>query len=163
MHVAIGQTPEPKISHGAQRPIFRQPLALLLALLLTSATFADHRIPLTIGTAEDLALENEPGGEAIQAKASALREQAVAAGKLPDPTLRIGLANFPIEDGGFSTEGMTQAQLGIRQVIPRGKARELRSERLLYLADNADAGSEARSRAVLEAARSEWLEYYYWQ
>ena len=87
----------------------------------------------------------------------------VAAGQLPSPTLRIGVLNFPISSGGFSTEAMTQAQLGIRQVFTRSKSRRLGSERLRAMADERERSAEARSRDVLMATRVAWLEAYYWR
>ena len=99
--------------------------ALVVGALVTLQAHA--RVPLTLAEAEDLALVAEPGRVALLAESDALEEQAVAAGQLPDPTLRLGLANFPISSGGFSTEGMTQAQLAIRQAFTRGVTRRART------------------------------------
>jgi outer membrane protein TolC len=75
-----------------------------------------------------------------------MKEQAVAVGALPDPTMRVGLANFPIESGGFSTEGMTQAQFGIRQAFPRG--RSLGTEQMHERAEAFSQSADARRRDV---------------
>ena len=122
-----------------------------LALLLpwTSSAMAQQRVPLTIAEAEDLALTDEPGRGALLAQAEAMTEQAVAAGALPDPTMRVGLANYPIESGGFSTEGMTQAQLGIRQAFPRG--RSLGTEQMQARAEVFSRSAEARRRDVVQS------------
>jgi outer membrane protein TolC len=122
---------------------------------------AQQRVPLTIAEAGDLALAGEPGSAALVARANALEEQAVAAAQLPDPVMRIGLANFPLNGGGFSTEGMTQAQLGIRQVFPR--ARSPLADRLQDQAEALAFDAEARQRDVLAAVRYAWLETYYAQ
>ena len=134
---------------------------LVASTLLTMQAHA--RVPLTLAEAEDLALAAEPGQRALLAESDALQEQSVAAGQLPDPTLRIGLINFPISDGSFSTEGMTQAQLGFRQEFTRGRTRALRTARLRSLADEKTASAAARERNVLDATRTAWLEAYYWQ
>ena len=69
----------------------RMPLILFVATALFSvATQAQHTIPLTLAEAEDLALGDEPGYAALRARADALDEYAVAAGQLPDPTMRVG-------------------------------------------------------------------------
>ncbi len=138
-------------------------VALMMGALLTAHAEAKQRAPLTLAEAEDLALANEPGQAALLARASALEEQAVAAGQLPDPMLRVGLANFPISGGSFSTEGMTQAQLGIRQVFPRTRTRSLSMARLQSVATEFDESARARARDVMTATRSAWLEAYYWQ
>ena len=124
----------------------------------TPTAFAQQRVPLTIAEAEDLAIAAEPGLDALLARAAALEERAVAAGQLPDPMLRVGLANYPIESGGFSTEGMTQAQLGVRQSFPR--AREHSAAEKRAMGEAFDHGADARRREVLSAVRKAWLDVY---
>lgn len=138
-------------------------ISFVLILGTMFALNAHARVPLTLAEAEDLAVADEPGLLALRARSDAFAEEAIAAGQLPDPRLRVGLANFPIEGGGFSTEGMTQAQLGIHQEFPRARSRALRTERLRSMANEQSENASARSRAVLAAARQAWLETYYWQ
>ncbi len=135
-------------------------LVVLLALWATPSP-ADSRVPLTLAEAEDLALRAEPGREALDARADALREQARVAGELPDPSLRLGLNNFPVGSGGFSTEGMTQASIGLRQAFPAGRSREFSAERFESLARGAGENAAARDRDVREAVREAWLELYF--
>ena len=122
---------------------------------------AQQRLPLTIAEAGDLALSGEPGAAALLDSAEALQERAVAAGQLPDPMMRVGLANFPVSGGGFSTEGMTQAQLGFRQAFPR--ARSLESDQFESQARALTFNADARKRDVLQATRHAWLDTYYAQ
>lgn len=165
MFSPIGQLPGKKTIHSARArvPISRAAAFLATCLLISSVASADQRVPLTIAEAEDLALRDEPGFLALQASASALEEQSIAAGALPDPTLRLGLSNFPVSGGGFSTEGMTQIQLGIRQSFPRSRQRAKSTAQYRALADVQSSSADARSRDVLEATRSAWLESYYWR
>ena len=137
---------------------------MLMALLpWSSHAIAQQRVPLTLAEAEDIAVAGEPGHEALLARSAAFQEQAVAAGQLPDPVLRVGLENYPVDGSGFSAEGMTQAKLGIRQAFPRGRVRELGSEQMLARADAFDSSADARLREVLAAVRSSWLKAYYSQ
>ncbi len=76
--------------------------------------------------------------------------------------LRIGLNNFPIESGGFRTEGMTNAAIGLRQVFPAGKTRSFSARQFDFLAAEMNENAEARSRNVLTAVRNSWLDFYYW-
>jgi outer membrane protein TolC len=138
-------------------------LAWLALVLIISGAAAGQSIPLTLAEAERLALEFEPGQAALIARAEALDAESVAAGQLPDPTMRIGLANYPLESGGFSTEGMTQAQLGFRQAFPPGNTREASTRRFQSLALEMRESADGRSRDVLAAVRQAWLETYYWQ
>jgi outer membrane protein TolC len=123
---------------------------------------AQQRIPLTLGEAERLALEQEPGLLALRERALALSEESVAARQLPDPQLRVALANYPIESGGFSTEGMTQAQIGYRQAFLPGDFRESATRRYESLANSATESAAARERMVRMQTRQAWLELYYW-
>lgn len=163
MFLLCGRLPESKYVRLERWRSFHCHAVLVAGILFAPLATAQRDVPLTLTEAEDIASANEPGQAALLARASALDEQAVAAGQLPDPTLRVGLGNFPIERGGFSTEGMTQAQVGIRQVFTRGRARALGSERLQAMAEERTRSAEARSRNVLTATRVAWLETYYWQ
>lgn len=160
-----GPWPETRYIRSAltRRNVFHPALTGFVLLLFTVAAGAAQRVPLTLAEAEDLALKNEPGQLAMQARAEALEELSVAAGELPDPTLRVGLANFPVSSGGFTTEAMTQAQLGIRQAFPRRKSRLLSKSRFRSLAKAQYDGAGARSLEVLTATRIAWLETFYWQ
>ena len=144
----------------------RKPGLVFLFMVLmpwTNAVVAAQRAPLTIAEAEDIALAGEPRQLALLAQGDALEDEAIAAGQLPDPTLRLGLANYPVSSGDFSTEGMTQLQVGLRQQLPRGRTRELRTARLQWMAAQMDASAAARAREVLTRTRANWLEAYYWQ
>ena len=142
-------------------PVYIALLAFTAAVLWTPFAMAQQRVPLTIAEAEDIARGGEPGQRALIAQAEARQEQAVAAGSLPDPVLRVGLANYPINGGSFSTEGMTQAQLGLRQSFPRARAQG--TARFRAEAEAFSRGADARGRDVLSAVRIAWLETYYSQ
>ncbi len=135
----------------------------LSLILAAAATGGAHAVPLDIGEAGRLALGDEPGAAGFEARAQALRDEALAAGELPDPTVRVGLMNFPIEAGGFSTEGMTQVLVGVRQPLPTAAGRTARAERTDARADEAAHRATVRRREVLRDARIAWLDAYRWQ
>jgi outer membrane protein TolC len=118
---------------------------------------------LTLGDAERLALEAEPGRAALESRAEAAEHRAAAADALPMPRLRVGLNNYPIQSGDFSTEGMTNASLGIRQTFPPGDSRRLEAEHLAWQATALSESVDLRTRAVQRAAREAWLSVHYWQ
>ena len=138
-------------------------IASVAVLSWSPIAVAQHHTPLTLAEAEDLALENEPGMAALGARADALEERSVSAAALPEPTLRFGINNFPIESGGFSTEGMTNAAVGLRQSFPPGDSRRLGQLRFASQADGMAQAEAARGREVLSAARQAWLDAHYWQ
>ena len=148
---------------NCDRPWSRQLFLIVVSVLIALNAGAQQRIPLTLAAAEDLALDNEPGQAGLLARAHAMEEESIAAGQLPDPTLRMGLANFPLQSGGFSTEGMTQAQLGIRQTFPPGQSRAASTRQFQSLAVEMRESADGRGRDVLTAVRQAWLEVYYWQ
>lgn len=144
--------------------LWRVPLLVCsIFVLFSSRVDAQEALPLTLADAVALALDREPGEAAYRARAESLAEQAIVAGQLPDPTLRLGLANFPIESGGFATEGMTQGQLGIRQSFPPGKTRSLSTRQFQSLSQEMNRTADARTRDVLTAVRSAWLDAFYWE
>lgn len=143
-------------------PIIRTLAAILLSAPLSSPVYAQRDNPLTVTEAEDLALAAEPGEQSLRARAAALEEQAVVAGHLPDPVLRLALNNYPIQSGGFSTEGMTNAMAGFRQEFPAGQTRDIGTRQFDALATDMNRQADARGRDVLTATRVSWLELYYW-
>lgn len=158
--------PSAHINNNTRLRVARMPvwysIVLAGALLMSLPALAQQALPLTLGEAEERALDQEPGQEAFRAQADALEEQSVAVGQLPDPKLRMGLANFPVESGGFTTEGMTQGQLGIRQTFPPGKTRAVSTRQFQSLAAEMSENADARGRDVLTSVRNAWLETYYW-
>ncbi|MGB5720921.1 MAG: TolC family protein [Woeseiaceae bacterium] len=162
MFSLCGRLPEINNVRAAKRRSHRMIAVLMTCVLVASNVEAQHRVPLTLAEAEDLALAAEPGQQAMQAKAAALDARAVLAGELPDPMLRVGLNNFPIESGGFRTEGMTNAAIGLRQVFPAGKTRSFSARQFDFLAAEMNENAEARGRNVLTAVLNSWLDFYYW-
>lgn len=162
MYVSNGRVPEHNLSRRAGCPARISILLSLLAVPVVASANNVADIPLSIAEAESIALQEEPGFLALQAESEAMGERAIAAGQLPDPALRIGLANYPIESGGFSTEGMTQAQLGFRQHFPRKDVRTSLTDQYEHLAADRAATAKARHREVLAATRKAWLDNFYW-
>ena len=163
MFMNCGRSPELNIARhavGRSRIIF---LLLVTGVLLAFNAEAQQEVVLTLAEAEDLALAAEPGQQAMQAKAAALEARAVVAGELPDPMLRLGINNFPVESGGFRTEGMTSAAIGLRQAFPAGKTRVVSARQFDLLAAEMNENADARGRNVVTTVRGAWLDLYYWE
>jgi outer membrane protein TolC len=135
----------------------------MLAPLLLAVAHAQPAEPLTLLETENLALAAEPGQQALQAGAAALAARAEIAAQLPDPTLKLGLNNYPLQSGGFSTEAMTSAGVGVRQAFPAGKTRTISARQFDLLAGAMNANADARGRDVLTAVRKAWLDVYRWE
>lgn len=153
------------------KPCARRTVAPLLTIIIFASALlawasplrAETSAALTLDEAEQLALSAEPGQAVIRAEAEALAAEAEVSGALPNPALRIGLNNYPIQSGDFSTEGMTNAGVTLRQSFPAGRSREYGRTRLNSLASAAVRRSDARGRQVREATRATWYTVYYWQ
>ncbi len=116
--------------------------------------------PLTLQAAMAAAVDRSMALPAQSAAARAARERAVAAGQRPDPVLRLGLDNVPIEGGTehiLTREPTTARSIGIVQALPDLAKRQARSRRFEQDAQVA----EARRRAALALLRREtalaWL------
>jgi len=101
--------------------------AILAAALLPLAA---QSASLSLASALDLAVQRSEAARAGRAGQLSAAEAARAAGRLPDPTLTVGVDNLPVTGPDrFSTtrESMTMKRIGISQEwLPRGK-REARS------------------------------------
>lgn len=139
----------------------RFPSILAAATLLAGAAQA---APLTFGQALALADQTAPSLAARSADIDAARAQAVAAGRLPDPRLRLGLDNFPISGppaGSFSEESMTMATVGVMQDVPSGAKRSADRRRAAADVSAAEAARRLEARRVRLGAALAWIDLYY--
>lgn len=133
----------------------------IILALLGLAGMPVHGADLTLAEAERLALQAEPGAQAAEARATAHRERAVSAGELPDPQVRMGVMNLPVDTFSFTQENMTQTQLGVRQAFPSAGSREASSRRFQAQARSQGEQAEARRRQVRLRVREAWLDVRY--
>ena len=133
--------------------------AVLMALLiwLPGTASAD----LDIAEAVSLALTDDPVVAASQARAQALRDSAVADGQLPDPQLKTGIYNLPVDDFDVSREPSTQFRLGLVQEFPRGDSRHYKKKQTEWMASAEQANTEAARRQLVRDVRKGFLELYY--
>ncbi|HHC71650.1 MAG TPA: TolC family protein [Thiotrichales bacterium] len=134
----------------------------LLLLLAAGTTQAATPAPLTLDEAERLAVEQDALSERSARLAEAFEEEAVADEQLPDPRLKLGLANFPTDTFSFTQEPMTQLVVGVQQRFPRGESRRIRGERRQVQAAEQRARLAERRRKVRQETRKAWWELVYW-
>jgi len=139
-------------------------LAPLLALCAQAGVARAQGHPLTLAQAQRLAVERSLQLVAGTATIQSAREMAVAAAQHPDPVLRLGIENLPVEGSDrFSTtrDFMTMRRVGVMQEFTRADKRQLRGERY---AREADKGEAERSAVLADIQRDTalaWLERYY--
>jgi outer membrane protein TolC len=139
--------------------LVRQIIALALSLLAAGHVLADTT--LTLATVEQLALADDPAVRALASRTQALQEAAVADGQLPDPKLRTGLFNLPLDDFDVSREPMTQLNVGLEQAFPRGDTLRYKRQQGEWMASAGQARTEVEQRKLLRDVRSHFLELYY--
>jgi outer membrane protein TolC len=136
--------------------------AAVVGAVMMAAAFPAGAQELTLAEAERLALRDDPVMAGLEARALALDEQSVADGQLPDPMLKLGVMNLPVDGFDFTQEAMTQAQIGLRQTFPRGDTLALRTERGGALAGAERARQRDEARKIVRATRLRWLDAFYW-
>ena len=101
---------------------------------------------------------------AQDAAAAASREMAVAAGQLPDPTLKAGINNLPVNGAdrfSLTRDFMTMRSVGVMQEITRGEKRRARSARFDREAEAAEAGRAVALVALRRDTAKAWLERHF--
>lgn len=84
---------------------------------------------LTLEQAIDQALESDPWLAASSQKQASMQAMSQGASAMPDPRFNIGLMNLPTDTFDYGQEAMTQLQVGVSQMIPRGDSLQLQSQR----------------------------------
>ena len=132
---------------------------LLLFFLIPVTTTVEADLGLT--EALRLALADDPVIAASQARAQALRDNAVADGQLPDPKLKTGIWNLPVDDFDINREPTTQWRLGLEQAFPRGDTLLYKQKQSEWIANSEQANTEAAQRMLVRDVRKNFLELYY--
>ncbi|MEN8108976.1 MAG: TolC family protein [Pseudomonadota bacterium] len=136
-------------------------VALVLTFVMLAAVASNARSALTLTEAERIALADDPAIGALQARSQALQDAAVAEGQLPDPKLRTGVYNLPLDTFEFDKEPTTQWRLGIVQSFPRGKSLQYKKRETEWMATAEQAKAEAGARKIIRDVRKGFLELYY--
>jgi outer membrane protein TolC len=136
-----------------------------LALALFLATLSARAEPvLTLESALRLAQDRSRQLVAQDAAASASRDMAVAAAQLPDPSLKAGINNLPINGPdrfSLTRDFMTMRSIGVAQELTRSDKRTARAARFEREAEAAVAGRELALANLQRDTALAWLDRYY--
>jgi len=146
--------------------VLRPAAAVFIAVagLLSSQTILAAGAPLTLRQAQRLAVERSRQVAARDASASASREMAIAAGELPDPVLRAGIDNLPVDGADrfrIGDDFMTMRRIGVTQEFTRSEKLRLRSQRFELEAEKSLAEKDASIAAVERDTALAWLDRHY--
>jgi outer membrane protein TolC len=139
-------------------------LALPLAVLLNIIALRVHAAPLTLDDALRVAQERSRQLPAQVAAATASREMAIAAGQRPDPTLKFGLNNLPVDGPdrfSVSRDFMTMRSIGVMQELPIEAKRKARTARFEREAEAAEAGRDLVLANLQRDTAMAWLDRYF--
>lgn len=143
--------------------IHRTAVAVLMLATASASWAAD---PLTLIEAQRIAASRSQQLVAQGALTAAAREQAVAAGQLPDPVLKLGIDNLPADGpdrGSLTRDFMTMRRIGVMQEITRSEKRQLRSERFERDAQRVQAQRQLTLANLQRDTALAWLDRYYTQ
>jgi hypothetical protein len=119
-----------------------------VVLGVSSGTPAGAADVLNLARVRQLAAAGQPQLVAQSAAVQAARETAVAEAQLPDPRLKLGLQNVPVDGFALNREPMTQAMVAVEQMLPGGNKRALRAARAEAEASQMNAELDARRRQI---------------
>src|ERR1700704_3437660 len=131
----------PRAVNAAWRSKMHAVLKLCFCAALGIAPAA-HAQTLTLEEAQRRAVDRSRQLVAQESAVRSSREMAVAAGQLPDPVLKAGIDNLPVNGPDqFSTtrDFMTMRRIGLMQEMTRGEKRDLRAQRYAGEANKAAA------------------------
>jgi outer membrane protein, heavy metal efflux system len=132
----------------------------LVLLLISPIAFGADDPALSLEAAVDQALQRAPQLSAGAASVEAAQSLAVSAGRLPDPSLVIGIDNLPVNgpDAWSTTRDfMTMRKIGVMQEFPRGEKRRLQHERAEAETDRANAELAQTRLEVARDAAQAWI------
>lgn len=121
-------------------------------------------LPLTLETAQRLAVDRSRQLSAQDSAIIASREMAVAAGQLPDPVLKFGLDSWPVDGRHqFSVGGddFTEGRVGLSQELTGRKKRALRAQRFERASETTLAEKTATVAAIERDTALAWIDRYY--
>ena len=140
--------------------ITRQPAARLLALVLALAPAWSAATDLSFDDALSIAVARAPMLEARHLQIVASREEAARAAALPDPKLKLGVANLPVTGADaldFGADFMTMKQIGVMQEFPARAKRQARQAVADRTVEQAQALSTAERQTVRQAVAQGWI------
>lgn len=138
-------------------------LCVYLVMLSVSTSFADD-VTLTLEDAQRRAIIYSRQLAGQDFSILAMREMVVTARQLPDPILKIGVDNFPIQGShGFSltNDSLTMRRIAITQELASAEKRQLRSDRWLREVEKTIAEKNIKIAAIERDTALAWFELYY--
>jgi outer membrane protein TolC len=159
LHVHMPLTPT-----GQSRNLFR--LSALMALALVSTCTQAETAGLGLNQALQMATQRSASSQAAQASVQASREMAMKADQLPDPMLKFGVDNLPVngpDKFSLGRDFMTMRRVGIEQQWVSSDKRAARADRGLRSIAFEEASYLANVAKVRQETAVAWINVLYAQ
>lgn len=132
----------------------------VVALVMCVVSFTGLASPLTLERALSVAEHESPSLDAQTANLQAARSDVIPAGELPDPKLKLGLQNVPIEGDArwqLDQEAMTMQMVGVTQDVPNRAKRRARVEAAQASVALADVQQAIERLSVRQGTSEAWI------
>lgn len=139
----------------------RMLLGASLALALPAALHAE---PLSFDEAIKRAAREAPSLRASEAGVKAARSEAIAADRLPDPTIELGIRDFPVtgpDAGELNSDNFTMRTIGVTQEFTNRAKRRARAARAGAEIGIAEAGFAVEEQTVRLETALAWIDLHY--
>ncbi|RXZ32330.1 heavy metal resistance protein CzcC [Oxalobacteraceae bacterium CAVE-383] len=137
--------------------------ALVNALAFTTTVYATDA-PLTLAEAQRRAIARSQQLTAQGYAVTASYDMAIAAKQLPDPVLKAGIDNLPVNGADRYSVGndfMTMRRVGVMQEVTRADKLQLRADRYELNAQKTLAEKTVTTAAIERDTALAWLDRYY--
>jgi outer membrane protein TolC len=130
---------------------------VLFAVSVSAANAAEFSLQQTLNAAENYSAElsaNRNQSDALNAMADSARE-------LPDPKLKFGIENVPVQGSNshrFTREGMTMQRIGIMQEYVSEDKRDRKAETILAQSASSAAKAEVIRTTLQRTTAQAWLD-----
>lgn len=135
--------------------------ALIGVVCGAAASSEPAAAPLTLDDVARLALENQPNLDALTHAGNAAREASIAESRLPDPQLKFGVQNVPVNGEGayrLNSEDMTMVTVGVMQEVVRQPVRTAAANRTRAEGEQWDAERVAEGWRIVRDAQLAWVD-----
>lgn len=138
-------------------------LPIRAEVLPTASSDKDSR-RLSFSNAMQIAATQSTLITANTLRADSAREMAKSAGLLPDPILRFGITNLPINGTdrfSLTRDFMTMRSIGVMQELTREDKRTARTRRFEKEAETAEVSRQLAERNIQRNLAVAWIDRYY--
>ena len=145
----------------------RSRIAIRFALIVTftaAPAFGQSDQALSLDESLQIAIARSSQIVSTDAQVRASREMAVSAGQLPDPVLKFGVNNVPVDGAdrfNLTNDFMAMRSVGVMQEFPREEKRKARAERFEREAEFGAAQRDWNVTTVRRDTALAWLDRSY--